>query len=81
MFIVPVSVAPDKNANSEKPTILKSEYKKDRKRTTVPIPPRSKVKVLLGNKRIISMDQINRYSEYIHKAVFWYFHTIFKCVG
>jgi len=40
IYNVSVSSVPDKKLNSEKPTILKSEYKKESKRTTVPIPPR-----------------------------------------
>jgi len=66
-----VSVVPDKNANSEKPTILKSEYKKDKKRKPVPIVHKNILYIFLLNKSILDFtNQINRYFEYIRVFCF-----------
>jgi len=52
IYNVSVSSVPDKKLNSEKPTILKSEYKKESKRTTVPIPPRIILHILVRDSCI-----------------------------
>ncbi|HBB04721.1 TPA: hypothetical protein DCZ39_07700 [Patescibacteria group bacterium] len=46
------SLPPDKNANSENPTITSFEYKKARNRRGIPIPQRVKLRILLDDKYI-----------------------------
>ena len=49
-----VSLVPDKKVKSEKPTLVKSEYKKARERNIIPSNPISIWRILLNDKYILS---------------------------
>jgi len=51
-FNVSTSNPPDKNLNSENPTMVLSENKKARKRKVIPLPAKSILRILFNDKDI-----------------------------